>query len=1545
MQGTPSSLDRSEGGSPQGVDEGSSGGPGMKAVPRLSINVDVPRPLSTSRGNPAAEHQRLISTQGVLCFLGVFFEIVGLGCFTIMVTFEVLLLFNLLEQAMVQCVLSASKGMGFGNVFFLVSGFQNRPAVLWTVLAFFSIDFSWVLMSLPSIRVKKGKEIVSFRAAGHLPSIETRRAMTIALIRTFMCTAAAQLWPNSSSVLLLIYCFSLFTFPSAFVAHVLFPHKDGEKMKNVAVNGLKMASASFIANILGGTAYIVTIAVAALEGSGAFILLKGVVFSVVPILASTSLRFLAEKNLKAQQQRLMDSVKAVDSSKSETSSSLPASQHDPDTSYWRSLFSNLKKGATAGPTRHPTSTDGILRRVPFFRHPNVLHPEEALELGDCSVGYLLASFYSIQSWYVAFTAPTAQFYIYVCINVVLDLCFRAFTNKFNRRRRAVEIKKRQEEKEREFRKRRKSMQAAAAAAAVSAERTSAAVDTKYSTGDALTQDSNFNTAQDSRTTDVPFATDSTAAKTPFDSSTRRSIKRHHASSDFEACRSLTSIVISEAQSLSNDGLLSNTGGRSVSVATEGRSLALRERLRQGRWSQVSRTTEKMAMMRRMAGGPQAASESTKSLPAAFASTSSSKWQLDGSAATSMETAGSAAAAGFGSIDMVREEDAAAMEAGGDTVPPTTPTNAEKPVSTNEPPTTGPPIATRAAPSLHSSAVDLRRSVTGRRQPPSSSNPSLRARPSTTFASFDRVNEEDASCDDDDAPRRGAHPTDSVATSLATGIMSFDALPLLPPPPDIKSPPLRTRRPSLSSPSLFVPPAPADMIQPRPSVSSSFRTRRRLQRLGSKASHASAPSAAAHRSFPHLTPFSLPAPLGPSPIPSAGSFFPDADSPTDAPSNPPPAADAANPPRPPVSASLSKLSNAGYRTSAMKSTPSLAGRPHTHSTAAAIATDPDVPTAPPPDISVPATPATAATTTGATPAAAAAPPPQNFIIGSLLSLTSFFSLTSAFSGTSDAVPDGPSTGPTAGGGGRARTISASAAGVGDPGGDDGYARRPMTPMEAIDRLGDRATDAVLNNALSLGTLLFGGEVAPGSVGASGAAGAATAGGRAASVTGTSGGGGGGCVAKRGGGRGTKSGVNRKVGVEGGIDEGGVGKTRRSVRTMRTAVSDWTTGFGARSARELRAPAASVASERREVASVSMVTVTPSMVGTEEGEGEEPRRRGQTVRTAVVFASEPKVGGRSLSAREGVGMAGGDGLERSRTLKTSIVIGDGAPEEGFASMASGPPNVDEKHEEEEDIEAVRDSLRDFLAGEAARSIAELTGSYLALAVVWVAGFVTLAGDAVFASPLSRVEAEQLGWESAMVKPAALVARSEGTGVGATGVGEAVAKTAMTVATAMVGAMIDARGSSAAHAGMRAGTLAPRQGQISGGEMLSRFSNTTATSSNPSGSSMSPDIRFWLSTTVTTPPSTRCSNSLSRTDYTLRLLQVLAFRFVADLALFSSGMAFGMPYSLARPRFALVTLLGVGTFAVAHACLLMVAFRGASTEINPRMPACLPPVVFAS
>ncbi|KAJ3118457.1 hypothetical protein HDU96_001624 [Phlyctochytrium bullatum] len=92
-------------------------------------------------------------------------------------------------------------------------------------------------------------------------------------------------------------------------------------------------------------------------------------------------------------------------------------------------------------------------------------------------------------------------------------------------------------------------------------------------------------------------------------------------------------------------------------------------------------------------------------------------------------------------------------------------------------------------------------------------------------------------------------------------------------------------------------------------------------------------------------------------------------------------------------------------------------------------------------------------------------------------------------------------------------------------------------------------------------------------------------------------------------------------------------------------------------------------------------------------------------------------------------------------------------------------------------------------------------------------------------------------------------------------------------------------------------------------------------------------------------KCSNGLTALDFVIRAAQVMAIRLLADAFLVFAGRSYGLPYHLAVIRFSMAQVLGVAFLAAAHACLLVVAFRGAAHYVNPSVETCLPARLYRS
>ncbi|KAJ3117817.1 hypothetical protein HDU96_005404 [Phlyctochytrium bullatum] len=85
--------------------------------------------------------------------------------------------------------------------------------------------------------------------------------------------------------------------------------------------------------------------------------------------------------------------------------------------------------------------------------------------------------------------------------------------------------------------------------------------------------------------------------------------------------------------------------------------------------------------------------------------------------------------------------------------------------------------------------------------------------------------------------------------------------------------------------------------------------------------------------------------------------------------------------------------------------------------------------------------------------------------------------------------------------------------------------------------------------------------------------------------------------------------------------------------------------------------------------------------------------------------------------------------------------------------------------------------------------------------------------------------------------------------------------------------------------------------------------------------------------------CSGGLSRIDFISRGLQVFAVRVLADVFLVYAGRSYGIPYHLARMKLTMLLLFAIAFMAAVHACLVVVAFRGAAAKISRKIPQCLP------
>ncbi|KAJ3213145.1 hypothetical protein HDU67_003232 [Dinochytrium kinnereticum] len=87
-------------------------------------------------------------------------------------------------------------------------------------------------------------------------------------------------------------------------------------------------------------------------------------------------------------------------------------------------------------------------------------------------------------------------------------------------------------------------------------------------------------------------------------------------------------------------------------------------------------------------------------------------------------------------------------------------------------------------------------------------------------------------------------------------------------------------------------------------------------------------------------------------------------------------------------------------------------------------------------------------------------------------------------------------------------------------------------------------------------------------------------------------------------------------------------------------------------------------------------------------------------------------------------------------------------------------------------------------------------------------------------------------------------------------------------------------------------------------------------------------------------RCGHGLMRTDYVIRSGIILTAHLAADTLLVWTGSANGIPFDMAMTvKFPVEMLLGVAVLGCTNACLIIAAFRGASSEVQNGMKPCLP------
>ncbi|KAJ3207827.1 hypothetical protein HDU67_007193 [Dinochytrium kinnereticum] len=329
-------------------------------------------------------------------FLNAILETFAMTAFITTLILEAIILSCLLEQAAIVNA-KTSESVGLSGAW---RGLASRVTVVWAVLAVVITDLSFIMMALTKPKIKSGRHIIFLETTGLSNGI--KKAFVVAVIRTIVNTLLGYTWPASSGVLILLYIQSLSSIPAHFVANLLFPSKKGD-LKTIISLAFKLSFAAGIANSLSGSAYVLTLSVASLKNSVPMNFVKAVAYSLIPMAASSSLRFFALRSQEGQKSIILDALKLE-------SQGLP-----------------LDKGVS-------------ISRTLFDRNEDFLDPEEAYELGYSSIPHLLTSIYNVQTWYIAFTSPKEAFYTYVIVNLLFDICFKGITNRIRRRKELQSIK-------------------------------------------------------------------------------------------------------------------------------------------------------------------------------------------------------------------------------------------------------------------------------------------------------------------------------------------------------------------------------------------------------------------------------------------------------------------------------------------------------------------------------------------------------------------------------------------------------------------------------------------------------------------------------------------------------------------------------------------------------------------------------------------------------------------------------------------------------------------------------------------------------------------------------------------------------------------------------------------------------------------------------------------------------------------------------------------------------------------------------------------------
>ncbi|KAJ3100007.1 hypothetical protein HDU97_002614 [Phlyctochytrium planicorne] len=84
-------------------------------------------------------------------------------------------------------------------------------------------------------------------------------------------------------------------------------------------------------------------------------------------------------------------------------------------------------------------------------------------------------------------------------------------------------------------------------------------------------------------------------------------------------------------------------------------------------------------------------------------------------------------------------------------------------------------------------------------------------------------------------------------------------------------------------------------------------------------------------------------------------------------------------------------------------------------------------------------------------------------------------------------------------------------------------------------------------------------------------------------------------------------------------------------------------------------------------------------------------------------------------------------------------------------------------------------------------------------------------------------------------------------------------------------------------------------------------------------------------------RCSKGLTRSEFFWRMMETFAVTAVADLVLLYAGKLQGIPVVVERMRYPMSSILAFAFMACCQACLIVMAVRGVTYDVNPNEKPC--------